>query len=233
MPRVFIWTNGISTVEYDENGYAATLRMTLPDLYESALGYRDIYSHKGVMQTAGVLDATELFLQKTSVLAMSVLGEMESEQVRSVEGLTKGVMPYPKYNLEEQDWYHTMVHDQAELGAIMNTTSKFTEASAWLQMMAEESVAVLSEYYEKTLKLKYNDDPLNKQMIDLVHDTIDNPFESVMMYYITAEAGTVIYALFDTMAKNQDDSFNSSYEGKYDGYNTKFEDIRDKYLELD
>ena len=233
MPRVFIWTNGISTVEYDEKGYADTLRMTLPDLYESALGYRDIYSHKGVMQTAGVLDATELFLQKTSVLAMSVLGEMESEQVRSVEGLTKGVMPYPKYNLEEQDWYHTMVHDQAELGAIMNTTSKFTEASAWLQMMAEESVAVLGEYYEKTLKLKYNDDPLNKQMIDLVHDTIDNPFESVMMYYITAEAGTTIYALFDTMAKNQDDSFTSSYEGKYDKYNTKFEEIRDKYLELD
>ena len=233
MPRVFIWTNGISTVEYDEKGYADTLRMTLPDLYESALGYRDIYSHKGVMQTAGVLDATELFLQKTSVLAMSVLGEMESEQVRSVEGLTKGVMPYPKYSLEEQDWYHTMVHDQAELGAIMNTTSKFTEASAWLQMMAEESVAVLGEYYEKTLKLKYNDDPLNKQMIDLVHDTIDNPFESVMMYYITAEAGTTIYALFDTMAKNQDDSFNSSYEGKYDGYNTKFEEIRDKYLERD
>ena len=235
MPRVFVWTNGLTLVEYDENGYPGALRMTLPDYYESALGYRDLYNHKGVMATANVLGATELFLQKTSVMAMSVLGEMESEQVRSVEGLTKGVMPYPKYNMDEQKQYHTMVHDQAEIAAIMNTTSKFTEASAWLQMMAEESVAVLGEYYEKTLKLKYNDDPLNKQMIDLVHDTIDNPFESVMMSYITgaSDVATNIYSLFDAIAKNNDDSFNSSYEGKYDAYNTKYEEIRQKYLDLD
>jgi hypothetical protein len=188
-----------------------------------------------VFAITNVLGSTELFLQKTSVLAMSVLGEMESEQVRSVEGLTKGVMPYPKYSMTEQEQYHTLVHDQAEIAAIMNTTSKFTEASAWLQMMAEESVAVLSEYYEKTLKLKYNDDPLNKQMIDLVHDTIDSPFESLMINYITgaSDAATSIYSLFDAIAKNNDDSFNSSYESKYDAFNTKFEEIRDKYLELD
>ena len=234
MPRVFIWTNGLSIAEFDENGYPVELREALPDLYESALGYRDLYNNKGVMVTTNVLGSTELFLQKTSVLAMSVLGEMESEQVRSVEGLTKGVMPYPKYG-EAQEWYHTLVHDQAEIAAIMNTTSKFTEASAWLQMMAEESVAVLGEYYEKTLKLKYNDDPLNKQMIDLVHDTIDSPFESLMISYITgaSDAATNIYSLFDAMAKNADDSFNSSYESKYDAFNTKFEEIRDKYMELD
>ena len=72
-------------------------------------------------------------------------------------------------------------------------------------------------------------------MIDLVHDTIDSPFESLMINYITgaSDAATNIFSLFDAIAKNNDDSFTSSYESKYDAFNTKFEEIRDKYMELD
>jgi hypothetical protein len=165
-----------------------------------------------------------------------VLGEMESEQVRGVEGLTKGVLPAPKYIADQQDAYHTVVHDQAEIAAILNTTSKFTVASAWLQYSNELSVPVLKEYYDKSLKLKYNDDPLNKQMIDLVHDSIDDPFESVMMCYILGSAtedSQQPITIIDACAKEFKDTFNSDYESRVGAYVTKFEEIYDTYMDLD
>ena len=231
-----LWGSGLTAAIVDDGGARIGVRETLPDFYDMSLAYNSMYQSAGLLRTTGNLDATELFLQKTSLFVSAVLGEMESEQVRAVEGLTKGVLPAPKYDVEKQDRYHTVVHDQAEIAAILNTTAKFTEASAWLQMQNELSVPVLKEYYDKSLKLKYNDDPLNKEMIDLVHDTIDDPFESVMMCYIlgsATESSAQPITIIDACAKANKDTFNSDYEALYDAYVTKFEEVYDTYMDLD
>ena len=237
MPRVFVWTNGISIASEDKT----EVRENVSDLYACAMKYKELFNTEGVYEfvthtasTNGVLEATTLFLNKNVLFTMSVLGEMESEQVRNTDGLTKGILPYPKYDLIQQEKYHTLVHDQAEIAAILNTTKKFTEATAWLQVINELSTPVLSEYYEKTLKLKYNDDPLNKQMIDLVHDTIDSPFESLMISYITGNspAATNIYSIFQKDATNKSDSFNSSYATAYPSYKTYYDEVRSIYMNL-
>ena len=237
MPRVFVWSNGISIATEDKTA----IRENVSDLYACAMKYKELFNTEGVYEfvthtanTNGVLDATTLFLNKNVLFTMSVLGEMESEQVRNTDGLTKGVLPYPKYDLTQQTEYHTLVHDQAEIAAILNTTQKFTEATAWLQLINEKSTAVLYEYYEKSLKLKYNDAPLNKQMIDLVHETIDSPFESLVISYVTGNStvATNIYTIFQSDATKMSDSFNSSYAGAYPSYKTYYEEVRDIYMNL-
>lgn len=237
MPRVFVWTNGISIATEDKTA----IRENVADLYDCTKKYKELFNTDGVYEfvthsasTNGVLDATTLFLNKNVLFTMSVLGEMESEQVRNTEGLTKGVLPYPKYDQTQQPNYHTLVHNQAEIAAILNTTKKFTEATAWLQLINEMSTPVLSEYYEKSLKLKYNDDPLNKQMIDLVHDTIDSPFESLIISLVTEDSTikTNIFEYFQNDATKMSDSFNSSYAGAYPSYKSYYEQVRNTYMGL-
>jgi hypothetical protein len=77
---------------------------------------------------------------------------------------------------EEQDEYHTVLHDQVEIGCILNTAKAFSAASALMQYMAEESEQVVYAYYEKGLKYKYNDDKNARRMMDIVRETTDSPF---------------------------------------------------------
>jgi hypothetical protein len=130
---------------------------------------------RGILYENMVITSTEYFFNCNILFAMSVLGELESTAMRGVD-FTKGLVPVPKWNEQEQEEYHTMVHDQTEIGVIFSNAPSFTKASAFMQAANEESEEVLHEYYEKGLKFKYSDDKNIRAMIDLVHDTIDNPF---------------------------------------------------------
>jgi hypothetical protein len=106
---------------------------------------------------------------------MSRLGEMESAVLRDFY-MAKGLVPVPKWDLDEQDEYHTVVHDQAEIGCILNTAQAYSAASALMQYLNEESDKVVYTYYEKGLKYKYNDDANAREMMDIVRAGTDSPF---------------------------------------------------------
>ena len=122
-----------------------------------------------------VLECTKYFLNGNVLFAYSRLGELEAEGVRNFTA-SKGLVPTPKWNQNEQMEYHTAVHDQAELGCILNTAKAFSAASALMQYLNEESEKVVYAYYEKGLKFKYNDDKNTRDMMDIVRDTTDSPF---------------------------------------------------------
>ena len=135
----------------------------------------DTTTGRGILFENKVITSTEYFFNGNVLFAMSVLGELESTAMRGVE-FAKGLVPVPKWNEQEQEDYHTMVHDQTEIAVIFSNAPSFTKASAFMQAANEESRDVLHEYYEKGLKFKYSDDKNIRTMIDLIHDTIDNPF---------------------------------------------------------
>ena len=88
-------------------------------------------------------------------------------------------------------------------------------------------------YYEEVLKFKYNESKGARKMIDIAHDTIDTPFESVINPYICSEAGTAqIYNLFLTDAKNGSTSFKSSYDGMRDTLQTTLNNALEKFAKL-
>ena len=137
--------------------------------------YVEMADKLGVYYDALVVDSTNRFLNGNFLFAFSRLGEMESQGLRDFS-MAKGLVPVPKWNQNEQDDYHTVVHDQAELGCILNTAKAYSAASALLQYLNEESEKAVYAYYEKGLKYKYNSDKNARIMMDIVRDTTDSPF---------------------------------------------------------
>ena len=89
----------------------------------------------------------------------------------------------------------------------------------------------MTEYYEFSLKFKYNEDPTIRKMIDLVRDTIDSPFgmhfENVILQYLETEEKTL--NLHYAISKNMLSSF---YDTWRDPYKRALEKAIGKFAEL-
>ncbi len=183
---IFSAATGLTPFYLDEKGKATVL----PDIDEynrmnNALSAVTGASVDGIYHTT-ILGATDCFIKGNFLFSLSVLGELESNELRDIS-FEKGLVPMPKYDANRQDDYHTMVHDQTELGSILVTTTSFGRASAFMQYSVEESHSVLTEYYEFSLKFKYNEEPAIRKMIDCIYESIDVPFgmqfENIILGY--------------------------------------------------
>lgn len=175
---IFASSTCLTTFQLDEDG-KATVIDDINDFNIMAGKARQIQDASktgdGIYYEFDVLSSTDHFMGGNFLFAHSVMGELESDEMRDVS-FEKGLVPLPKYSQERQEDYHTMVHDQAEVTAILVTVQNFSCASAFMQYANEASREVLEEYYEFSLKFKYNEDPAIRKMIDLVYDSIDKPF---------------------------------------------------------
>ncbi len=180
----------------------------------------------GIYYEREVLSSTEHFFNGNFLMAVSVLGELESAAMRGAD-FSKGLVPMPKWSEQEQDEYHTMVHDQTELGAILNNAKSFGRASAYLQAVNEESKDVLYEYYENGLKFKYNDDEGIRMMIDLIYGTIDTPFG--MQYGFALE----LVIEKDLGAAIADNTVSSTFNSVKDAYAIGLQNALNKFAGLE
>ena len=186
---IFPAATGLTPYYLDEDGKAALIS----DIYDYNLmgnAFRNIWNSTGtgagIYQEHEVISSINYFMENRFLFAQAVLGELESDALRNVD-FEKGLVPFPKYDHRKQTDYHTMVHDQTELGAILVTTTSFARASAFMQYANEQSRDVLTEYYEFSLKFKYNEDPSIRKIIDCVYNSIDVPFgmqfENIILEY--------------------------------------------------
>ncbi len=94
-----------------------------------------------------------------------------SEILRSMDD-DFGIIPYPKYN-KEQEIYFTTVHDEFSLFVLpkdlknLEMTSIITEALA-----AEGYKQIIPAFYEITLKGKVSRDDISSRMLDLIREGI-------------------------------------------------------------
>ena len=219
--------SGITVYYLDEN-YNPKVMQDTTDFQLVANKFQNLQKTQGVYFQQETKSATECFLQGNYLFAISRLGEMESQELRNF-GASKGIVPIPMWNAREQDNYITTVHDQVEIGAILNTAQNFSAASALMQFLNEESDAVVYAYYEKGLKFKYNDDANNRMMMDLVRDTVGSPFGFQIGDHCEAlyqGAGT-IERLYITNTK-----ISSTYAQWKDAYNDCMAKMIERFKEL-
>ena len=233
MERIFTWTTGFSVLE--EVDGALYVKENNADFFAYAEAFRTLYNTTGVMRTPTSFEAVELFMTGKPLFAMSHLGEMESEEIRNLP-FEKGVAPYPL--MEGVAEYNTQVHDQAEVACILGNAGNFEMASAYLQLLCEKSEPVLTEYYERSLKLKYNDDPATRAIIDLIHGAVDTPFESLIVREICSgafygERGTEFFDMILKSARDQENSFQSTYTANFDRWEKNLEALLDIFNELE
>ena len=191
----FVPSTGVTTFYMDKDG-TPKLIDDIDEMNRMGAKLRQIwysgYTGDGIVHESG-LNCITIFMQENVLFAPSMMGELESDGLRNVN-FDKGLVPIPKYDAKRQSDYHTMVEMYAELSAILVNAPSFTRASAYLQYINEQSADVLNEYYNFSLKFKYNDDPAIRKMIDLVYDTIDSPFgiwyEAVILDYVDGDKTT-------------------------------------------
>ncbi len=80
-----------------------------------------------------------------------------------------GLIPFPKYDVEQESYYHFM-HKTAGKGLCIPTTQPDTEmAGIIIEAMAAKSVYTVTEaYYDKALTYKYMRDEESVEMLDLI-----------------------------------------------------------------
>ncbi len=122
--------------------------------------------------------SSTLFANGNVLLAEGMwLSDLENPEVRDMKG-KKGVIVYPKPVGVKS--YNTYIHDIAEIGSIAMSTNKFSACTAYLQLVNEESEAMIQQYKEFALKYKFNKDAATVEMIDVIYDSIGSPFEGIM-----------------------------------------------------
>lgn len=232
--RFFPRTTGIATYEWTSAGVPKIIENNT-SLTRVADAFYAIYNTNGVYYNlTSIVEVTSAFMKGNVLFATAQLGEMESEELRNVD-FKKGVLPIPKFDLTLQESYHTEVHDQAEVGAILNSSRHFTAATAFLQCINEQSADVLNEYYENALKIKFADDRGTRDMIDLIHDSVDAPQEELFAIMVQRynPSATQIQTLILQAAQDQQNNFASSFANNYSALSTALDSWYKAFDELD
>ncbi len=229
----FIPSTGISTYYMGEDGKPKMIE-DIDEMNRMGAKVRMIWENGGIPHDGiyyeSDLDCTSSFMQGKALFVPSLLGELESEEFRDVS-FDKGLVPMPKYDSGRQESYHTMHSVTAELSAILITSQSFSAASAYMQYMAENSRPVLTEYYEFSLKFKYNDDPAIRSMIDLVYGSVDSPFgmhfENIIFRYLSEEHDMNLhYAISINSLGTFYDQWKGPYRAALDKAITEFAKIK-------
>ena len=216
---IFIPSTDIHTFYLDEDG-TPTMISDIDEMNRMGQKVRQLWENgspvKDGIYYEYALDCIETFMRGRALFAPGMLGELESDDFRSAP-FDKGLVVMPKYDVSRQEKYHTMISGRAELSAILVNAPSFAKASAYLQYINEQSEEVLTEYYEYSLKFKYNDDPAIRGMIDLVYETVDSPFgmyfENVIFQYLEVENNTL--NLHYAISKNMLGTFYESWRDPY------------------
>ena len=222
------------TVYYLDKDYKPSVMDNIDQFQLISNKYKKLMEAKGFYdaQGSGTMPAAH-FLKRNFVFAQSLLGDMESQEMRDFD-MDKGVVPLPMWDSFEQDWYHTVVHDQVEIGAILKTAKQFPAASALMQYLNEESSDVVKAYYDKGLKYKYTDGEnatKSREMMDIIRATVDNPFGFQMMK-LCYEQYTGSPALTGLFLSNNS-TLSSTFSSEHDSYVWCLNQIMNKFAAMD
>jgi hypothetical protein len=223
------------TLYYQDENYAPKVMQSIDDYQKVSNKYIALRDAPGVYlepnaTVEGVLASTQHFLEGNVLFAASRLGEMESAALRDFP-YEKGLVPMPKWDYDEQDEYHTTIHNQVELGAILNTATAYSAASALMQFLNEDSKDVVYTYYEKGLKYKYNDDENARAMMDIVRETSGSPFG-----FEIGDLCQTLYTGSGTLKGlyiKDNETIASTYASEKDAYNDCMRKMLEKFKALD
>lgn len=241
--RVFFWGSDASIFEWTKNGKACEPGEGKPSMIsqneiEPVVQFGNkfikLYNTLGVFVASEVVQSATMFMNGKTVMAMSKLGEMESEQMRATK-FKRGVLPFPRYDNLSGSKMITPVHDQAEIDTILQTATSFAVASAFLQYVNELSSEILDFYYEEVLKFKYNDSRGARKMIDLAYENIGSPFDTVLSGKIFAQANVAqpYYSFrYDAQDGKETSGFSSKYASYRDKVQTTLEDMLESFERL-
>ena len=151
---------------------------------------------------------------------------LEGSVIRSLDR-SVGIIPFPMH--ESSTDYTTPVKDVSSGGAILINTDKFTEVSAFTQMMSEETAGgagtVMYEYFDVALKYKFSADARQMKMLEIIKDGLCSPKHQLFDYYFTTNIGMKNFdGLIYRSVAAKENTFASDWTSQRDAIQKSLED---------
>ena len=156
----------------------------------------------------GIDASVKYFAENNMVFYPARLSRVITAHLRDMEN-PYGILPYPKLDEEQKD-YVSLIHDSCSNICVPKTVpdAKFEVVGAALEALAAESWrSVMPMFLETALKLKYSQDSMSGQVIDMVVASVS---KNTLFEYKNYCADIFTTALVNN-AKNGTNNFASAY----------------------
>ncbi len=166
----------------------------------------------------------DLFADGRAAMATVRVMGLEAENIRSMTDKF-GIVPMPKFS-EEQEEYHSMLHDQFTVISIPNTVvdDRLDMVGAVLEALSSTAYKIVKPvYYEETLRTKIAQDPQSSIMMELVINSLTT--DSGIFY--TDALGGFQNAFRDIVAKKTN-TVVSTYKASVKSVNNKLRAVTRK-----
>jgi len=168
------------------------------------------------------------FVQKYSVFFPARLARVLSADFRNMED-PYGILPYPKLDVEQKE-YKSLIHNSSTNLSVPKTVGddRFAIVGAWLECLSAESWrSVMPQFLEMALKMKYSQDSMSGQVIDMVVASVS---KNTLDEYGTYSASIFTTALVNN-AKAGTNNFASAYRKLGPAAQKTWDKAVDKLLE--
>ena len=249
--RAFFFSSGLELFDYDASGKPSYITdsdklLGLHNYVDTITTFLNDPSFAGPVKTAEYTPNAEnafTIFSANQALFMTdqFLAALEGDTFRGMDHQS-AVIPYPKYDSDTP--FRVLVSDNASSGGIFITckTADFTAASAFLQMMTEESEEVRYEYYEEGLKFQNNaaNDPRQIDVLDVIRDAIAEPLEFLFDNFSSRETpgthtnGTntdshTIYDIIQASVEGKANKFSSTWDAEVGAKNNTLQSTIRKF----
>ena len=223
----FAYTAGLSFTDRDADGYPMLLQDQSRNVEIVENLYRLYYENPGtiIYSSANAMDNELIKLFTDGRMLFYPNRFYTAELLRDMTD-PYGIIPFPKLD-EEQQNYSALVHDGTTLFAIPVTKVDIEPSCAVLEAMCAENYrTVTPAYYEVALKIKYTQDDISAEIIDMIHENVRTDFIYAANYCFTSSVklGTIVRNLMG-MGQTASSDYMSAYDSIKGTIQTELENI--------
>ena len=204
----FFFASGLSTIEQNRNGSLVVSDTWLSNKSHELLTDLCNYFNTGdgFLHSSDSAGQRASFADSRSIFTIDSAGTAKDHFSRS--GVDYGVVPVPKYD-EDQENYYTTLGFTYSMYSISGATQLKDEASAVIEALASEAYRITTPaVFEIAFKYKYSDSARNIPMWDIIKNSISFDLGRVF----TRPMKNTTYLLFrETLVNNEAGSWYHNY----------------------
>jgi len=151
----------------------------------------------------------DTFRNGTSLFYPSLVGN--AAQFRDMQS-SYGIIPYPKYDESQKD-YGALMHDTVMVMMIPITCQNVEASCAALEALSAESYRkVIPAYYEVALKVKYAQDEVSVQLLDLISGATTSDYMYISNYVFEEAGAGGLGLITRTLMQAKSKNYMSTYD---------------------
>ena len=143
-----------------------------------------------------------------------------------------GVLPIPKYDVEQNDYYTHIMYDCSFWSIPIDATAADVSSAVMTSMGYDSNKTVIETHYEVLLKTRYVRDSESGYMIDLIYNSIsldfDNIYNEAMGYDLTKKETMPVY-IFRMFAYNKENNASAWWIKNSEPLTATFNSLVDKF----